>query len=377
MKVVILGAGQTGRGLLARLAQLSGAEITLIDRDGALIDALNRRGRYRVVFFGGRRAPRSMEGFRALRADDSRAATRIAEADVLLTAVRPDNLESLVPLLGAARRVRGAGALQPLVACENGIAPAAVLEARLAGAYRFSNGCVLCTCVADGLDVRSQPVDELPYDILPLDRPLPLAGFVPEADYALIIRRKIYTYNCLSACIAYLGALKGCEVYARAAVDPDIDGKARALLRVLDRAICLEYGVSPEAQREFSQRALEKFQNPEIEDSIARNARDAVRKLGPEERLVAPMRLAARHGLDTGIFREMIAAAIAYDMAHEHGLDGGDLEGSIRKVCGIGDEETVRDIAQRVKNPGKRAIYADPAVGPNAGEFSPPGRGPA
>ena len=353
MNVAILGAGQTGRGLLARLAKTSGAVIALIDRDGALIEALNENRSYWVRFFGGRREPLLVDGFEALKASDPQAMLSVAEADVILTAVRPDNLLALVPLLEAARRARvnmGKGALQPLVACENGISPSAALEARLGEQYRFSNGCVLCTCVADGLDVKSQDVDELPYDILPLDGPLNLGGFVPEADYATLIRRKIYTYNCLSACIAYLGALKGYEDYAQAALDLEIDRALLALTDILNRAISAEYGVAPETQREFALRALEKFQNPDIADSVERNARDALRKLGPDERLVAPMRLATRHGLDTDIFREVIAAAILYGIERERSIDEGDLEHTLREIFGVADREAAGDIVRRVEN---------------------------
>ena len=46
-KIVIIGAGKTGRGFIARL--LNGNEIIFIDKNRALVDALNSEKK--VLFF--------------------------------------------------------------------------------------------------------------------------------------------------------------------------------------------------------------------------------------------------------------------------------------------------------------------------------------
>ena len=52
MKIAIVGAGQTGRGFLARLLY-GQAGIAFFDRDVALIARLNARGSYAIRFFDG------------------------------------------------------------------------------------------------------------------------------------------------------------------------------------------------------------------------------------------------------------------------------------------------------------------------------------
>ena len=51
-KVVIVGAGKTGRGFLARL--LKDQEIVFIDKNEALINALNEEKKIDIDFFGGK-----------------------------------------------------------------------------------------------------------------------------------------------------------------------------------------------------------------------------------------------------------------------------------------------------------------------------------
>jgi hypothetical protein len=63
----------------------------------------------------------------------------------------------------------------------------------------------------------------------------------------------------------------------------------------------------------------------------------------------------------------MIAAAFAFEWRDEHGLDGGDWK-EASKGLRIGVRKPSETSRNGVKNPGKRAIYADPA-GPMPGSF--------
>ena len=48
-KVVVIGAGKTGRGFLGRLLQEAGKQIIFIDKDPALVDKLNTEKRFSAV----------------------------------------------------------------------------------------------------------------------------------------------------------------------------------------------------------------------------------------------------------------------------------------------------------------------------------------
>lgn len=56
-KVILIGAGQTGRGYLARLLSLSGQPFVFLDKNEALIGGASKRGSYKISFGDSEREP--------------------------------------------------------------------------------------------------------------------------------------------------------------------------------------------------------------------------------------------------------------------------------------------------------------------------------
>ena len=51
-KIVVIGAGKTGRGFIARLLQEASEEVIFIDKNAELVEALNKEKEFKVSFFG-------------------------------------------------------------------------------------------------------------------------------------------------------------------------------------------------------------------------------------------------------------------------------------------------------------------------------------
>src|ERR1700722_17990302 len=142
----------------------------------------------------------------------------------------------------AERRRLGLPKLQMLV-CENGVSPAAALRDAFADRtdeIDIAEGAIFCSSIelpGTRLDVQSEAYESLPYDAR-------LSGLQAKAfpalravaDFPILLRRKIYTYNCFSACIAYLGAYKGYKWYADAAADSGINFILAQIAEPLNRA---------------------------------------------------------------------------------------------------------------------------------------------
>ena len=173
MNIVLFGAGSTGRGHLAALLYEEGfRNITFIERDAALADALARARRYDVLYVGGGGSggceggdgsgggngggggggdgsgggnsgvsgggsssgggggciggydrKLTVAGFSAVRLDDSEGVSRaILSADLVLTAVIAENLQQVASALAPALSSRcKAGVANPvnIICCEN------------------------------------------------------------------------------------------------------------------------------------------------------------------------------------------------------------------------------------------------------------------
>lgn len=370
MSSVVFGAGKIGRGFLASLLAGSGEPFVLVERERALVERINARGSWLVHVLGAPHKDRRIAGVRAVALDDAAAvAAAIASASLAFTCVGGKNLGALAGALAPALRPRLAQGLAgrslPLniITCENWIHPAAVLreavEAHLEPAERealarsvgFAESAVLCSAIdpdaqaraRDPLAVNIQDHPHLPLDAAALRGPLPpIAGLEPKAGFEGFLERKIYTYNAANATVSYLGYLKGYTVLAEAGHDEEILEVVRGVYRETGAALVARHGVSAEEQAALAAASLAKFQDPTIVDSIERNARDPIRKLGPSDRLVGAAGLVLRHGGRPESLATAIAAALFYDepsdlialeLRRRREADG--VDAVLREVCGL------------------------------------------
>ena len=80
-KIVVFGAGATGRGHVGLLAWQAGFEMVFVDKKPDLVDALKRRGQYTVRLYGERCQEIDVSGYRVYDAVERAAiAEEIREA---------------------------------------------------------------------------------------------------------------------------------------------------------------------------------------------------------------------------------------------------------------------------------------------------------
>jgi len=335
--IVIIGAGKTGRGFLARLAFLSNMPVIFLDKDLTLVSNLNTRGQYRIDFFGERRGPLIIKDFSAYAINSESAEKAIASADIVFTSVGASNLGLLSAKIAKGLKNRDEyNCTNPLyiVTAENAISPAKKLSAMIrnylgdnaleSAKFLTTEAAIFCTTIeneCDPLSIKSEDLDFLPYDAKPIGEILNIIhGAQAEYNFDRLLKRKIYTYNCASACIAYLGHLKKYTSFPEAANDKIILSILHRLYKETGEAICKEYGYTELEQAEFALNSLRKFQNYEIKDSIERNARDVIRKLMPDERIVGPAILMQKHNIISIVLPIVYAAALFYRQESEFEL---------------------------------------------------------
>lgn len=341
-KVVIIGAGQTGRGFIAPFVKQGENSLTFIDKNSKLIDRLNEEKQYVVSYCGNAKRPVVIDQYKAYQLESPEAVKAVKEAEVVLTAVGGNNIHELIPLFEEGEKHRESSRPLTIVCCENGIhVKQPLVEAALDAAV--TEGIIFCTTLAqdpNSLDLLSESYPTIPYDAA-VDRvKVDLPGYIPEARFDDLIQRKIYTYNCLSAFVSYVGTYKGYRNYADAANDEEITCLMEKALEPLNEAISREYKVLLQEQAEFSKLAVNKFKNQEIIDTIDRNARDVLRKLGPTERMVRPLRLIKKYNLNDAYLLVAIAAALSYAQD-----EGSYYEGIFDQTMQISDlPETITSI---------------------------------
>lgn len=341
-KVVIIGAGKTGRGFIGRLAAEAGCEILFVDSNKELVDQLNRAGSFEVSFFGGVRKKVVVSSYRAATWENA----DLSEAGLIFVSVGGQNLDAVGEMLKTKLPQNGD---YTIITCENASSPADKLQKAIGRSdVTVSEATVFCTTIDEGeIGIASE---DYPYLQCDRDR---LGGYVPfipavkpVGDFGNFLTRKLYTYNAASCVIAYLGAVKGYEVYSDAANDAEILALLDRNYEESNRAMCMEFGYTPEDQAEFALLSRKKFTSTAIRDTVERNARDVARKMAPGERIIGILELILKHGGNAAVLEQTAAAALLYTADSKWVAKKNEMsfEAILRDFCNISDEALIERI---------------------------------
>lgn len=355
-KVVIIGAGQTGRGYAARyLVEKGYKDVTFIDRNHELVKLMDEDKQFTIHFYHKDRTPVFVSNYRIYDSHSVEAKAAIHDCDMLLTAVGEQNLKDVADQI--AEGLMDKKKFTTIITFENGINPARVLRNHLKekatdGQYLVSQSCIFCSTVnvlQTRLDILSQNENYCPYDCDELKEELDFIGALPVKNFENFLKRKVYTYNCLAGLISYCGYIKGYEIYGDAANDLEVSEMMDRLLVDLNPALAKYFGITVEEQAAFAQKAIDKFKDRKILDYNVKNGRAAIRKLGPTERIMAPMKIIKDFGGDTRILEFNAAAALVYWEELQGNGSEPVLEVSpIEKFCEITLTELNSELAKHV-----------------------------
>jgi mannitol-1-phosphate 5-dehydrogenase len=301
------------------------------DVNAELIDALSASPSYLVREVGAGASTRTVDNYRALNSATHEAdvVAEIATADIVTTAVGPNILRFVAPLIARAIADRPAD-LPPLavMACENALNATDTLKAEVEktnaelGRAIFANTAVdrIVPVQAEdaGLDVTVETFFEWAIEAKPFgDNPpvIPEAHFVD--DLAPYIERKLFTVNTGHATTAYHGFLAGAESISEAIAIPSVLAEVRAVLAETSQLLVAKHGFDPAVQKAYLEKNLERFANPHLTDSVERVGRQPLRKLSRHERFVGP----AAELMDAGTVPEALVrtmgAALHFDVAED------------------------------------------------------------
>jgi len=335
-KVVIIGAGKTGRGFIGRLAAEAGCEIRFVDANQELVDRLNNAGKFEVSFFGGVRENVTVSAYTACTWEEA----ELSGSELIFVSVGGQNLETVGEMLKAKLPE---DVHHTIITCENASSPADKLQKIIARSdVTVSEATVFCTTIDEGeVDIASENYPYLQCDRDRLNGYVPFIPAVkPVGEFGNFLTRKLYTYNAASCVIAYLGAVKGYTVYSDAANDPEILELLDRNYAESNRAMCMEFGYTPEDQAEFALLSRVKFTSTAIRDTVERNARDVARKMAPGERIIGTLHLVLKHGGNAAVLEQTAAAALLYkaDPKWEQKKTEMGYEAILKDFCGIVDE---------------------------------------
>ena len=362
-KIVVFGAGATGRGHVGLLAWQAGFEIVFVDINQDLCATLQDAGRYLVKVFGDGCEQIEVTGFRVYHSQQREAIAReIADAALVLTAVFDQNLPDVAQTLAlAAGTCLQAQRSTPLnlVACENMMDSSSALGSHvrshlqgedLAYCDKFFGfpDCMISRVVPrpepDPLVILTEDYNEWTAraDAFKGDKPAALAALELVDNQTARLERKLMIHNGGHAICGYMGFHQGHRYVHEAVADPVVARHVMAALDEIGEVIIRKHGFSKESIEQYKQDLPRRGSIAELRDDILRVVRDPIRKLSPRERLVAPAMLAIEHGLPFDAIAHGIVAALKYEHPSDEQscqlqsmLRQDGLERTLEQICSI------------------------------------------
>jgi len=370
-KIVVFGAGATGRGHVGLLAWQAGYDVVFVDKKRDLVAELQNDAGYRVRLLGAAGCEEvRVVGYRVYDAAERTAiADEIRDATLVLTAVFDQNLPDVARTLalGLAACARS-GRTRPLncIACENmmdsssqlGRHVRALLDAdEFAWCDQFAGfpDCMISRVVPrpepDPLVLVAEDYNEwtVRTESFVGPKPADLTALELADNQSARLERKLFIHNGGHAACGYFGFFRGHTYIHEAVADPAVAECVLGTLDELGAVVQHKWGFSSDSIDAYKQDLCRRGAIAEMRDEILRVVRDPIRKLSPRERLVAPAKLAVEYGLPrTWIVRGIVAA-----LRYRHPQDPQSLDLAQRlarrrlpevleEVCEIGPDSPLR-----------------------------------
>ena len=369
-KVVLFGAGATGRGHVGLLAWQAGCDLVLVDRNPELVNLLKAAGSYRVRLYTGQAGPSTgrfeevtVSGYQVFHASAREAVAReIVDADLVLTAVFDQNLEDVAKTLQlAVAYCQEAQRQQSLncIACENMMDSSSSLgrlvsqdldpaySATFERIFAFPD-CMISRVVPqpkpDPLQIITEDYNEwtVRAEAYRGQKPASWTFFELVNNQTARLERKLFIHNGGHAVCGYFGYHRGHQYIHQAIADPFVAGQVVGALDELGEVVRRRHGFSHHEIEAYKADLARRGSIAEMKDEIRRVVRDPLRKLSARERLVAPAMLAVEYDLPRSWIVQGITAVLRYaDPADEQSvqlqkmLGQNGLQFVLSEVCGI------------------------------------------
>ena len=366
-RVMIVGAGSTGRGHVGQLAYEARWELVLVDRDSHLIQTLKDAGQY-VVHLHGPRGVRevTVDRYQAYHVSEITALVEHAlDIPLILTAVFSHNLHEIAPLVAniiAARKARGVASPLNIVCCENMQHSGAALKSMVMPllspeAAAYAGECVgfpdcmvsrvVPLAVDNPLDMIAEDYNEWTVDAAGfIGPPVPLPGMELVTNQEARLARKFFLHNGGHAVCGYWGFHRGHAYIHEAVADAVVMNHVGGAIEELAQVVSRHYGFALDEAREYGYALKARGAVAALKDLILRVVRDPLRKLSRAERLVAPAELAMQYGLSCRELAHAMAAALHYRHADDPQsiemrtrLEAQGAEGAIPSILGLASDD--------------------------------------
>ena len=364
-KAIMIGAGQIGRGFIGMELEKAGYHVLFADINQTVIDDINTRKEYTVHMVDTECVDTVVKNISAMNSLSPDFPGRFADRDMTLvcTSVGQTALAKVAPAIASGLTLRMAsGITEPMnvIAVENAIGGTSQLKehiyARLDGegkAYAdeyvgFPNSAVDRIIPPNKAGTNAGDVVVERYFEWDVEKAgikaniMPVDGLDIVDDLSAYLERKLFTLNGPNAVTACYGYLKGYTTIKESLEDREIYDVVWGMMEECGAMLEKRHGFTAEQMLAYRTKLMQRFLNPYIIDSVIRVAREPIRKLSPNDRIIAPLNHAREYGIDTPSYYTGIASVLLYNNPEDEQsvqlqklISDSGLEAALSTVCSL------------------------------------------
>lgn len=300
-----MGAGAIGRGYMPWTLDASRHEYIFIDSNQTIVDRLNSCGGYTTYRVNGDEYQKMYVNVRAAYTPATFKLEDYKDAIACFFSVGPRNVSKAAQAL--------AGSTIPLIMCENDPETVAI-------AKRVVKHDAVYFAVPDVITSNTAPADLLAQDPLAITTekgvlyveagPTGLYGEMSMLPLKELLRiqwtPKLFLHNTAHCIAAYLGALMGKTYMHEAMMNPKAAQLVEGAMTEMLRALKLQWDIPHDFLEWYAEKELARFRCQLLFDPVARVAREPLRKLELQGRLIG----AAQMCLTLGVLPEFLLKGI-------------------------------------------------------------------
>ncbi|WP_034551826.1 mannitol-1-phosphate 5-dehydrogenase [Carnobacterium funditum] len=334
MRAIHFGGGNIGRGFIGEVLYENGFDITFVDVNAEIINALNQYKEYTIELAEENKKQILVKNVSGINngTHPELVVEAFKEASIITTAIGPNILPFIAPLIAKGiqkRKEINSTQKIDVIACENMIGGSDFLKNEVikhlsdedinyVDSYiGFPNAAVdrivPLQTHEDKLFVSVEPYKEWVIDEQVLkNKELKLDGAHYAKELEPYIERKLFTVNTGHATTAYTGKYAGHTTIDGALKDETVKEQVKQVLGETGALMIEKWGFDAIEHQAYIKKILSRFMNPYISDDITRVARTPMRKLGYDERFIRPIREAHERNLSIDYLVNTVAKILIY-----------------------------------------------------------------
>ena len=332
-RAIQFGAGNIGRGFIGGLLSKSGYHVVFADVNTAILDAINRDKKYKILIKDVDCFEEEITNISAVSSLSEDILKEIETAEIITTAVGPLVLPRIAPTIAkgiSSRRTKNINTELNIIACENAVCASDLLKEEVlkhldkedkeyvnqyVGFPNSSVDRIVPPCKNDNpLDVTVEKFYEWNVEKSGFKGEIPtIEGMDLVGNLMAYVERKLFTLNTGHAITAYLGYINGYKTVDESIADEKILDVVKNAMRESGQGLAKKHNLDLEKHYIYIDKIINRFKNPHLNDDVMRVGREPLRKLSSKDRLIKPLFTAKSYDIDVDNLIIGVSAALHYD----------------------------------------------------------------